>query len=103
MTGRAMIVWCTGERRWQQQQQQAADDRYYPSYYGDLPGGRGDKHYNQRASIDPYATLTPSERLANNNAGKSVACCSSCSFVVCCVVVECYVCCLPTSLSLTGQ
>ncbi|XP_041355918.1 tight junction protein ZO-1-like isoform X2 [Gigantopelta aegis] len=35
------------------------EDRYYPSYYGDsMP-----RQSHSRANIDPYATLTPSERL----------------------------------------
>ena len=35
------------------------EDRYYPSFYKDQMN-----HYpNSRANIDPYATLTPSERL----------------------------------------
>ncbi|XP_071115838.1 tight junction protein ZO-1-like isoform X7 [Haliotis cracherodii] len=37
------------------------EDRYYPSYYAQSPPL---PHHN-RSSIDPYATLTPSERLRN--------------------------------------
>ena len=37
-----------------------ADDRYNPYMY-DSPSS--DKHRYNRANIDPYATLTPSERL----------------------------------------
>ena len=37
------------------------EDRYYPSYYADsLPR---EKLPHGRANIDPYATLTPSERI----------------------------------------
>ncbi|XP_052785868.1 tight junction protein ZO-1-like isoform X3 [Mya arenaria] len=37
---------------------QRSEDRYYPSYYADDV----DRRFN-RANIDPYATITPSERL----------------------------------------
>ena len=55
-----MCVCVLGEGR--DPRQPRPEDRYYAGYYGDsLPR---DKHvvYN-RANIDPYATLTPSERL----------------------------------------
>lgn len=36
------------------------EDRYYPSYYADQITS---SYQASRAHIDPYATLTPSERL----------------------------------------
>lgn len=40
------------------------EDRYYPSYYSqNLPR---DWPSHSRANIDPYATLTPSERLRSH-------------------------------------
>ena len=39
---------------------QRSEDRYYPSYYFDQL--QADRRHN-RSNIDPYATLTPSERL----------------------------------------
>lgn len=43
------------------------EDRYFPSYYADsLPR---DKSPHNRANIDPYATLTPSERLRGTEQG----------------------------------
>ena len=42
------------DRRHRQQ-----EDRYYPHYYSDPR----DVYAHNRANIDPYATLTPSERL----------------------------------------
>nr|QRF78342.1 ZO1 [Phoronopsis harmeri] len=45
------------------------EDRYYPSFYADsLPRDAG-RQSRERAHIDPYATLTPSERLKNQSSG----------------------------------